>query len=113
MSSNCYIVTSNLSGNIEREVVKNKNGIVLDCSSAAIENFFSEQDKLVEMLNNFRSDGLVGPDRLVDNDDFMNLLKTEKVGKFDDIRIPVKDCFKAFLLKFCIGFGIDNFDVKC
>ena len=99
MSSNCYIVTSNLSGNIEREVVKNKNGIVLDCSSAAIENFFSEQDKLVEMLNNFRSDGLVGPDRLVDNDDFMNLLKTEKVGKFDDIRIPVKDCFKAFFAK--------------
>ena len=96
MSSNCYIVTSNLSGNIEREVAKNKNGIVLSCSSDAIESFLSDEDNLIEILNEFRLNGLVGPDQLIDNDDFLNLLKVESVENFDNIRIPVKDCLTAY-----------------
>ena len=98
MSANCFIVTSELSGNIKDEVKRRHNGVVLPPTRDAVVDFLHNHHEMMAALNEFRQNGLIGPECLTENDDFIMLLKDEVVDDFANVDIPIIDVLKAKLV---------------
>ncbi len=81
-AANAFIITNSVSGNICAQVLKNKNGFVLDNLDALYE-VFTNEDKLRESVNLFKRNKNYGPMELVENDELLKLVKpiTIELGK--------------------------------
>lgn len=73
-SANAFIITNSRSGNIADVVKKNKMGIVLK-SEEELMKLFSEPDRLMEMINEYRSRSKGGPNELCENKQIVWLSK--------------------------------------
>ncbi len=65
LASNTFIITNQLSGNICQQVLKRKNGIVLQ-NEMDLRKLFSNPSQLRNMINVFRTSGNFGPSELID-----------------------------------------------
>ena len=80
-SANVFVITNKNSGNIADAVEKNKNGIVLQDEGNLISLFYNDK-KLYNLINSFRYNSLGGPNRLLDNDEIVDLsLKFNETSK--------------------------------
>lgn len=78
LASNCFVITSDISGNIAVETRKRKNGVVLENSTTALLGYLSNTDKVIADINDFRKRNLCGPLALENNDSIVELLNDEK-----------------------------------
>lgn len=96
-SSNCFIITSSHSGNIAAEVLQNHNGIVLNPTVEAIVSCLEEINALRDAVNLLRTNDCVGPNLLVDNEDFLRLLSFEENRDEKKILILKKNTLVALI----------------
>ncbi len=79
-SSNAFIITNSISGNIADVVRANKNGIVLN-SKEELLNLFTSYDKLYTELNNFKTTTSGGPLELYPNDEIVKISLSNMADK--------------------------------
>lgn len=71
-AANTFILANSLSGNIAKQVLKNKNGIVLE-GKEELSCILSKPQKLRELVENYKCSGKCGPMELVENDAIIEL----------------------------------------
>lgn len=71
-AANTFILANNLSGNIAKQVIKNRNGIVLSGKNE-LTDLLSNSDKLWELVESYRARREYGPLELVENDKIIEL----------------------------------------
>lgn len=77
-SANAFIITNKDSGNIADVVKANGNGLVLS-NEDELKALFSNKNKLLRYINDFRNNTNGGPDDLYENDEIVNLSEQSKV----------------------------------
>ena len=75
-SANCFVLTSEASGNIAEQTHNRGNGYCAD-SPEELEQLLLNEDMLRNLVNDFRSKGLYGPETLRDSDFLVELTKSE------------------------------------
>lgn len=101
-ASNAYIITNSKSGNIAFQTLDRKNGIVLE-DDEQLYKLFSDEEKLFEKINEFRSRALCGPNRLNENFSLLdnhleNKISAEIIN--ENIKTSLNDYFFTFLIRF-------------
>ena len=79
LASNCFIITSPLSGNIAYEVENRKNGILIDYNENALKNVLNNSQELKCFINKFRTNSHYSPGYLIPNYDYENYLNFDSV----------------------------------
>lgn len=79
-SANAFILTNTNSGNIAYTVQKKGNGLVLN-SEDELYYYAEHPEKLALKINEARKKNILGPEKLVDNVEFLNL--TDRSQSFD------------------------------
>lgn len=72
-AANAFVITNYDSGNIASEVKKNENGIVIDNEVGELVKLFINTEELRTKINEFKEKGILGPQTLLDNFDYMSL----------------------------------------
>lgn len=72
-SSNCYIITNDLSGNIAFQVQKNGNGIVLNGEERLVP-FLQNEQLLRQKINEYKTSAIKGPNVLRENDNIVGVI---------------------------------------
>lgn len=75
ISANCFVITSNQSGNIAVEVKKNQNGIVIPFSSNSLYELLNDNDAFKNKVNTFKNGEFIGPKELINNTNYICYLK--------------------------------------
>lgn len=83
-ASNCFVITTNNSGNIAKLVQANKNGVILENSTKSLYEFLRDENKLRKKINAYRLSGIKGPENLENNLDYLFLLHEEE-SQFIDV----------------------------
>lgn len=76
-SANCYILTNQLSGNIAAMVKQKGNGTAAE-NKNDLSALLLDESGLREKINSFRKKKEYGPDRLIENDAIVKLLRSDK-----------------------------------
>ena len=79
-ASNCFVITNMNSGNIADQVNKYKNGYVCT-ENEALEDIILDVDRLIFLINQFRSKKIYGPDFLQSNSDIIEIIKMSSLGE--------------------------------
>lgn len=87
-ASNCFILTNRESGNIAVQVEKNGNGFVAE-SPSELTNLLGSETHLREMINTYRSNRKVAPDRLIDNEEIKFLVVAQRCKVHTEARIKI------------------------
>lgn len=70
LAANCFVITNESSGNICDQVNSRKNGIVVSGLSETI----CDEKGLRKLVNDFRLDGHIAPNELIENEEFLSLI---------------------------------------
>lgn len=91
-ASNCFVLTNTKSGNIAFQTEKLKNGIIFK-DECELLDFLRDENKIKEILNNYRMDNVWGPNNLLDNNQVFNSLKEKKTN----LKCPPKSTMKEYI----------------
>lgn len=77
LASNTFVITNIKSGNIARQVKERGNGLVLYNENQLI-MLFLNFELLKGYINEYKKNGVPGPDKLIENPDIINLINSSK-----------------------------------
>ncbi|MDO5390731.1 MAG: hypothetical protein Q4F24_06555 [Eubacteriales bacterium] len=81
LAANCFVLTNHLSGNVCCQIQSRRNGVV----GEDLKELLSDEKKLRELINNFRTNGHQTPSELKENEKFLNLI-TDFDGQLAKVR---------------------------
>lgn len=85
-ASNAFILTTDISGNIQYQVKRNGNGYVAT-KEETLADILSDEEKLRSLINSFRDKKILGPEELVDNSDYFEEMVNNSEAVMDFVGV--------------------------